>query len=151
MHWLFLSKPIPSHLRTLIAVPTLLATLEAIEEQIERLEMHHLASPEGDLHFCAGFRGPTAAYEKRTASRCTSSQRRKALASRSALWPGAGRRPLSASASPWGLRQGEARWIGWERKRGELHELNQLLVARPTRLSSTSARSAVAPTDIATS
>ena len=32
-------------------MPTLLTTPEAIEEQIERLEIHHLASPEGDLHF----------------------------------------------------------------------------------------------------
>ena len=42
---------VPAHLRTLVAVPTLLTTREAIEEQIERLEIHHLASPEGDLHF----------------------------------------------------------------------------------------------------
>ena len=41
----------PAHLRTLVAVPTLLTTPAAIEEQIERLEIHHLASPEGDLHF----------------------------------------------------------------------------------------------------
>jgi len=27
----------------------------------------------------------------------------------------------------------EARWIGWERKRGKLHELNRWLRARPTR------------------
>ena len=42
---------VPSHLRTLVAVPTLLTTLEGVEELIERLEIHHLASPEGDLHF----------------------------------------------------------------------------------------------------
>src|SRR5208337_2724072 len=42
---------VPSHLRTLVAVPTLLTTQDAIAEQIERLEIHHLASPEGDLHF----------------------------------------------------------------------------------------------------
>jgi hypothetical protein len=27
------------------------ASPEAIEEQVERLEVHHLASPDGDLHF----------------------------------------------------------------------------------------------------
>ena len=42
---------VPAHLRTLVAVPTLLTTLEGVEELIERLEIHHLASPEGDLHF----------------------------------------------------------------------------------------------------
>ena len=38
-------------MRTLVAVPTLLTTMASIEEHIERLEVHHLASPEGDLHF----------------------------------------------------------------------------------------------------
>ena len=42
---------VPAHLRTLVAVPTLLTTRAALEEQIERLEVHHLASPDGDLHF----------------------------------------------------------------------------------------------------
>jgi cyclic beta-1,2-glucan synthetase len=37
---------VPSTLRTLVAVPILLTTREAMEEQIERLEIHHLASPE---------------------------------------------------------------------------------------------------------
>ena len=48
---LALRDGVPSHLRTLVAVPTLLTTHGAIEEQIERLEIHHLASPEGNLHF----------------------------------------------------------------------------------------------------
>ncbi len=46
-----LRSGVPVHLRTLVAVPTLLTTAEAIREQIERLEVHHLASPEGELHF----------------------------------------------------------------------------------------------------
>jgi cyclic beta-1,2-glucan synthetase len=39
------------NLRTMVAVPTLLTTQAALEEQIERLEIHYLASPEDDLHF----------------------------------------------------------------------------------------------------
>ena len=46
-----LREGVPPQLRTLVAVPTLLTTPEAIEEEIERLEIHYLASPEGDLHF----------------------------------------------------------------------------------------------------
>ena len=42
---------VPSRLRTLVAVPTMLTTRASIEAQVERLEIHHLASPEGDLHF----------------------------------------------------------------------------------------------------
>ncbi len=42
---------VPAHLRTMVAVPILLTTQAALEEQIERLEIHHLASPEGELYF----------------------------------------------------------------------------------------------------
>src|SRR5690606_16964506 len=48
---LALRDGVPSHLRTMVAVPMLLTTEAAIEEQIEGLEIHHLASPEGELHF----------------------------------------------------------------------------------------------------
>ncbi len=37
--------------RTIVVVPTFLTTRAAIDEQIERLEIHHLASQDGDLHF----------------------------------------------------------------------------------------------------
>jgi len=46
-----LLEGVPSHLRTVVAVPILLTTQAAIEEQIERLEIHHLTSPERELHF----------------------------------------------------------------------------------------------------
>ena len=46
-----LREGVPAHLRTLVAVPTLLTTRAAIEEQIERLEVHYLANPAGEIHF----------------------------------------------------------------------------------------------------
>jgi len=46
-----LREGIPASLRTVVAVPILLTTPEALEEQLERLEIHHLASPERELHF----------------------------------------------------------------------------------------------------
>ena len=42
---------VPPSLRTLVVVPTLLTTRAEIEEQIERLEVHSLASPDADLRF----------------------------------------------------------------------------------------------------
>ena len=42
---------IPPQLRTMIVIPTLLTTRAALAEQIERLEVHHLASPDGDIRF----------------------------------------------------------------------------------------------------
>ena len=38
-------------LRTIVVVPTLLISQDAIKEQVERLEIHYLANPDGDLRF----------------------------------------------------------------------------------------------------
>ena len=48
---LALRDGVPSELRTLVVVPTLLTGQAQIAEQIERLEVHYLANPEGDLRF----------------------------------------------------------------------------------------------------
>ena len=42
---------VPRKLRTLVAVPILLTSIETLAEQLARLEVHHLASPDGDLCF----------------------------------------------------------------------------------------------------
>src|SRR5258708_40290507 len=42
---------IPPQLRTMIVIPTLLTTPDALAEQIERLEVHYLASQDGDIRF----------------------------------------------------------------------------------------------------
>ena len=42
---------VPSHLRTMVAVPMLLTDGAEVEEQIERLEVHYLANPDGDVRF----------------------------------------------------------------------------------------------------
>jgi len=46
-----LTSGVPSSLRTLVAVPTLLTSEADLREQIERLEVHHLAGAGGDLSF----------------------------------------------------------------------------------------------------
>ena len=48
---LALRDGVPADLRTLVVVPTLLIGPAQIAEQIERLEVHYLANPEGDLRF----------------------------------------------------------------------------------------------------
>ena len=46
-----LHEGVPPSLRTIVVMPTLLATRAEIDEQIERLEVHYLASPDGELYF----------------------------------------------------------------------------------------------------
>ncbi len=46
-----LLEGVPAELRTLVAVPMLLTDVAEIDEQIERLEVHYLANPDGDVRF----------------------------------------------------------------------------------------------------
>ena len=119
---------VPAQLRTVIAVPTLLTTQVAIEAQIERLEIHHLASPEGDLHFVLLSDWLDAATEHVDGDAALLETAISGIARLNRRYgpaPGGDRFLLLHRKRVWNA--GEGRWIGWERKRGKLHELNRLL------------------------
>ncbi len=125
---LSLREGIPAQLRTMVVMPTLLTTRAAIEQHIERLEIHYLASADGELHF-ALLSDWTDAPTEHTAGDG---------ALLDIAIEGIARLNLRHGAAPAGDRflllhrrrvwsQGQKQWMGWERKRGKLHELNQLL------------------------
>ena len=123
-----LREGVPAHLRTLVAVPTMLTTVGAIEDLVERLEIHHLASPEGDLHFALvsdWTDSPTPTREGDAALLGVAAAGVARLNLRYGPAPGGARFLLLHRKRVWNA--GEAAWIGWERKRGKLHELNRLL------------------------
>ena len=116
-------------LRTLIVVPTMLFRPEEIHSQIERLEVHYLANSEGDAVFAL-------ATDWRDADRETIESDVGLLeAARNEIEllnrrhgpaeDGSARFYLFHRYRKW--NPGEAKWMGWERKRGKLVELNRLL------------------------
>ncbi|HTR63577.1 MAG TPA: glucoamylase family protein, partial [Candidatus Binataceae bacterium] len=123
-----LRKGVPAELRTMVAVPTMLTTLEDLEVQIERLEVHYLASEDGDLYFALlsdWADSPTEEFEGDDELLAAAS-RAIARLNRIHTREGEGARFfLLHRRRQWNER--EAKWMGWERKRGKLHELNQLL------------------------
>jgi cyclic beta-1,2-glucan synthetase len=125
---LALRDGIPSHLRTLVAVPTMLTTRKAIAEQIERLEIHHLASLDGDLHYALLSDWVDAATEHLDDDGALLAAAAAGIARLNRCYgsaPGGARFMLLHRRRVWNA--GEGLWIGWERKRGKLHELNRLL------------------------
>lgn len=123
-----LANGVPPHLRTLVAVPTLLTSPEAIAEQIERLEIHCVASPEGDLHFGLLSDWVDAADETTAGDDELLAIAERGIAELNLRYGPAPRGPrffLLHRRRIW--NEGEQRWMGWERKRGKLQELNRLL------------------------
>ena len=119
---------VANDLRTIVVVPTLLTTNIAIDQLIERLEIHYLASPDGDIRF--------ALLSDWTDSATENAAGDEALLG--AAIEGIGRLNVKYGPASDGARffllhrrrvwnEGQGKWIGWERKRGKLHELNRLL------------------------
>jgi cyclic beta-1,2-glucan synthetase len=119
---------VPETLRTLVAVPTMLTSPEAIAEQVERLEIHYLASPQGELHFALlsdWVDAPSEITENDGPLLAAAQAGIARLNQRYGPAPGGARFLLLHRRRVW--NQGEGSWIGWERKRGKLSELNRLL------------------------
>ncbi len=146
-----LAGGVPSDLRTLVVVPTLLADEAEIEAQVSLLEVQHLANAEGDLRFALLTDWLDAAHERvpgdeaLLAAATTSIDR---LNARYGEAPGGGARFLLFHRERrWNEAQGV--WMGWERKRGKLHELNALLRGSPhTSILLTGRPSSMAPSGV---
>ncbi|MEQ8768287.1 MAG: glucoamylase family protein [Planctomycetota bacterium] len=124
-----LAQGVPAELRTLVAVPTMLTHLTDIEEQLERLEVHYLANSEGHLHFALLTDWTDAPSERMPDDEALISALAAGIERLNARYespPEGGPRFLFLHRRRiW--NEEEERWMGWERKRGKLEELNRLL------------------------
>lgn len=119
---------VPAALRTLVAVPMLLTSEAAVADQVASLEIHYLSSPEGEVYFALLSDWTDAASEQVEGDEALLSAAAAGVAALNRKYgPGAAgeRFMLLHRRRVWNA--GERRWIGWERKRGKLHELNRLL------------------------
>ncbi|HVC21151.1 MAG TPA: glucoamylase family protein, partial [Vicinamibacterales bacterium] len=119
---------VPAALRTLIVVPTFLATRAAVDDQIERLQIHYLASQDGDLRFALLSDWTDALTETAPGDDDLLHAAADGIARLNGQYGGDSAGPrflLLHRRRIW--NEGEGRWIGWERKRGKLHELNRWL------------------------
>ncbi len=120
---------VPSEFRTMVAVPTLLTGVTDVEDQIERLHVHYLANAGGDVRFALVSDWVDAATEHAAGDEEILAAARAGIARLNALHgpapDGRDRFFVFHRRRLWNPSEGV--WMGQERKRGKLHELNRLL------------------------
>lgn len=126
----FQSIGIPDAFRTLVVVPLLLADDISIGEEIEKLEVRYLANPDGNLIFALFSDLPDAAQAHQEEDARLLQAAVEGIESLNARY-GANRFYLFHREREW--CESEGLFIGWERKRGKLDELNRLLCGEPPR------------------
>ena len=124
-----LTEGVPTDLRTLVVVPTLFGSAQDVEERVAGLEIHYLANPEGDVRFALlsdWLDAPTETTPDDDSLLAAATAGIQRLNLRHGEAPGGGARFLLFHRKRrW--NEAEAHWMGWERKRGKLHELNAIL------------------------
>ena len=129
-----LGEGVPSQLRTLVVVPMLLTTAANIEAQVSGLEVHFLGNREGDIRFALlsdWLDAPTETVAGDDQLLADAVAAIDVLNERYGDAPGGGARFLLLHRKR-RLNEADNCWMGWERKRGKLHELNDLLLGSTT-------------------
>jgi cyclic beta-1,2-glucan synthetase len=115
---------VPSHLRTMVAIPMLLTSLDDVDDMVGRLEVHFLSNADGDLFFALVTDWTDAEAEHLPSDEALLTQAVAGIEQLNARHR-TNQFLLLHRGRKWNPRQ--AKWMGWERKRGKLHELNRLL------------------------
>ncbi len=115
---------VPTHLRTLVAIPMLLTSHDDIDDMVGRLEVHYLSNADGDLYFALLTDWTDAETEHRDNDESFLQQAVAGIEQLN-LRHNTDKFLLLHRGRKW--NPGQSVWMGWERKRGKLHELNRLL------------------------
>ncbi|WP_165354816.1 GH36-type glycosyl hydrolase domain-containing protein [Tropicimonas sp. IMCC6043] len=126
---LALESGVPASLRTLVVVPTMLTNAADLNEQLEGLEVHYLSGAHGDVTFAILTDGLDAPEKHMPEDSPLIALIDVEVARLNQLYGAgpAGERFLHLHRDR-RYNATEQVWMGWERKRGKLHELNRLLL-----------------------
>lgn len=123
-----LKDGVPAKYRTLLVVPMLLTHETDVLAQVERLEVHHLSGGDGDLTFALLTDYQDADSQNLPTDLPLLDVAIRAIAQLNLRYPPAPSGPRFLLLHRQRLfNPSEQKWMGWERKRGKLTELNALL------------------------
>lgn len=118
---------VPEEARTLVVMPSLIGSRDDVEENIRNLEVHYLANMSGELHFALLSDWPDSKEEVATGDREILDHARAEIDRLNQRYPSEGAPRFYLLHRRRLYNPAEGCWMGWERKRGKLHELNMLL------------------------
>ena len=141
-----LKEGVPENQRAILVVPILLTRTETIEEYIRRLEVHYLSNTDAELQFVLLSDWTDSDAEHAPGDATLLSAAQAGIATLNERYCSEAR-PLFLLLHRRRLwNASHSKWMGWERKRGKLHELNRLLRGDAGRVFSTATlRSSAAP------
>ncbi len=141
-----LKEGVPESLRTFVVVPTLFVGRASVREQVERMEVRYLSNPDGEVYFALLSDWVDADSETLPEDAGLLEEAVDGVAALNTKYGGR-RFFVFHRARRW--NPGEGKWMGWERKRGKLHEFNRLLRgAADTSFLPTGEEPAAAPPDV---
>lgn len=121
------SSGIPPESRTLVVIPTLLINIPNTDELMEALEVRFLANQDENLHFGLLTDFLDADNENMPEDEPLLEYARKKIEELSKKYIDTGKDTFFLFHRPRTWNPGERIWMGYERKRGKLSELNSLL------------------------
>ncbi|MBA2502218.1 MAG: hypothetical protein H0V27_04975 [Pyrinomonadaceae bacterium] len=135
------SKNLPEDARTFVVIPTLFTSEAAVDELLEKLEVHFLANRDEQFYFALLGDFADASAEEMPDDAAILDRALSGIEKLNERYgdnrsgeDGEGGRDVRRARFHLFLRRRlwnevEGKWMGWERKRGKLHEFNRLLRA----------------------
>ncbi len=118
------SKGVPESCRTAVVVPAMLTNDDEVDSLLGQMERHYLRNPDRNLSFVLLTDFGDAEQETMPEDEPLLARARAGIANLNDAYPG---RPFHLLHRRRLWNPQEEAWMGWERKRGKLHEFNRLL------------------------
>ncbi|HXN65598.1 MAG TPA: glucoamylase family protein, partial [Candidatus Acidoferrales bacterium] len=122
-----LREGVPAEMRTILVMPVLLTSPPEIERHLENLEVHYLANSDGEIYFALVSDWADAPEEERSGDAELLAEAANGITRLNDKYPSPGGQRFFLFHRKRMWNEKERKWIGWERKRGKLQELNRLL------------------------
>jgi cyclic beta-1,2-glucan synthetase len=121
------SHGIPDDCRSIVVVPALVSSESDARDLIEQLETHYLANSDPALEFAVLSDWADAPCERMPGDAEIVAALRTGIVALNAAYGRDGAGPFHLLHRPRRFNPNEGCWMGWERKRGKLEQLNRLL------------------------